>query len=298
MRSGLYTTLGLILVTAIWGATFVVVQDAVRGYSAYAFLLFRFALAAAVLLPFSLRSITRGTIVLGLPTGIALGLGMLLQTIGLRTTTATNSGFITGVCVVIAPLLARYWFGTPVGRRLWLAIALSGLGLVLIAGGAPGDLGLGDLLTLGAAAMFAVQIALLSRYAARHSSTALAAVQVVVSGLIVAGPALRSTPVLPPSPDVWTAVMVTGLGASAFGFWMQTYAQQRIPAARAAVALSLEPVFAALTGYLVAGDRLGAVQWGGAGLLLAALLLAEVAPFVRLSRMSRRAVPSAAGGQT
>jgi drug/metabolite transporter (DMT)-like permease len=254
-------TLGLFSVAAIWGGTFVAVQDAVRGYSSLSFVLLRFALAALVLAPVSAGRVGRRELVYGASIGVALGAGMLLQTEGLRTTTSTNSGLITGLYVVFAPLFALALFRARVSRRVWAAVALSVLGLALVTGGQPGDLRVGDGLTLLAALIFGVQIALLSRYSPGSHAGALTLVQLCVTILLVApAVALSGAAVLPERPEVWRALLLTGLGASAYGFWMQTYAQARIPAGRAAVIMATEPVFAAIAGYAAAGDRLTGVQ--------------------------------------
>lgn len=299
MAKRLALTLGLIAATALWGFTFVAVQDAVSDYSVFSFLALRFALATLALLPFAARRTGRRELRAGLPVGLALGTGMLLQTVGLRTTTSTNSGLITGLYVVFAPLFALALFRGEVSRRVWLAVALSVLGLLLVAGAQPGDLRLGDTLTLLAAVCFGFEIALLSRVSPNSDVMGLTFVQLFVPVALFA-PAVFATgaPLLPHRPEVWWAIAITGLGASAFGFWMQTFAQQRIPAGRAAVIMATEPVFAATAGYFLAGDRLVPTQWLGAGLMLLALCVAELSPYIRTRRRSERlARPVAAGAE-
>lgn len=275
-------TLGLISVAALWGLTFVVVHDAVQGYSALSFVLVRFVIAAVVVLPFAVQHIGWREVRLGTPIGVMLGLGMLLQTEGLRTTTSTNSGLITGLYVVFAPLSALLLFKAQVSLRVWVAVVLSVLGLVLVAGGQPGEFRLGDVLTLFAAAVFGLEIALLSRYSPGSHAGALTLVQLLVTiALALPVVLLTGVEIAPPGPSVWGALLLTGVGASAYGFWMQTYAQARIPAGRAAVIMATEPVFAAVAGYFLADDRLTEVQWTGAALMLLALFVAEVLPYVR-----------------
>ncbi|MEJ7652843.1 MAG: DMT family transporter [Chloroflexia bacterium] len=288
MTSRIGLTLGLVAVTMHWGFTFVSVQNAIRDYSVLAFLVWRFGTATLGVAPFALRRVGRLELRMGAVMGTLLALGLLVQTIGLRTTSVTNSGLIIGLYVIFTPLFAMLLFRARTGRQVWAAIALSLVGLSLVAGAQPGDLRLGDGLTLVAAALFGAQIALLSRYAPvrRHGADARPARNAdrdTRAAALAVG-----VPFAPPRPDVWWAIAITGLGASAFAFWMQTYAQQRIPAARAAVIMAIEPVWAAIAGYLFAGDRLTEVQWIGAGLMLLALLVAEVAPYVRV--FSRRKV--------
>ncbi len=161
--------------------------------------------------------------------------------------------------------------------------------MVLLAGGGPDGANLGDLLTLLCAAALGLHIALLSRYAAGYDAFGLAFAQMLSMALVFAlfWP-LFETVAFPPR-EVWGALIVTGLVASAGAFWAQTFVQQRLPAARTAVILTMEPVFAALFGYWLAGDRLVAVQVFGAALVLSALAVGEVAPIVtRRSRLHEK----------
>ena len=285
MKQRFLLTLGLISVTAVWGFTFVPVQDAMRDYSALPFMALRYGLAALALLPFATRQVRRQELLVGGFLGVLVAVGLLLQTVGLRTTSVTNSGLITGLYVIFAPLFATLIYRAEITRRVWLAVALSVSGLVLVAGAQPADLHPGDALTLVAASLFGLQIALLSRYSPTSNVAALAFVQLAVPiPLFAAATLATGTAVVPPRLEVWWAIALTGLGASAFGFWMQTYAQQRIPAGRAAVIMAIEPVWAAMAGYFLAGDRLTSVQWTGAGLMLLALFVAEVSPYVKVYR--------------
>lgn len=279
---GITLTFALIGVTGIWGATFVVMQDAIRGYSALSFLALRFGIAALLILPFAIRGMRRSELMTGMPIGLVLAVAMLAQTVGLRTTTTTSSGFITGLYVIFTPLIAMAFFKARIAPRVWLAVGVSSVGLVLIAGGRPADWKQGDLLTLIAAALFALHISLLSRYAPGKSASALAFGQMLSAALLLAAAAVASGgAAMPGRVGIWWALLVTGLGASAIGFWVQTRAQRRLPAARTAIIMATEPVFAAIAGYLAAGDRLTPVQATGAALMLAALGVAEIWPYVR-----------------
>jgi len=274
----------LVGITAVWGWTFVVVQDAIALYGVLPFLAARFAIAAAALAPFSAPKVTKRMLVAGAGIGVVLALGYLFQTLGLLYTTPTNSGLITGLFVVFAPLSDRLFFGTRVGRLVIAAVALSLLGMVLLAGGGPDGVNVGDLLTLLCAAALGLHIALLSRSAPGHDAGGLAFAQILAMALIfgLAWPVFE--PVTWPPAEVWVALLVTGILASAGAFWAQTFVQQKIPAARTAVILTMEPVFAALFGYWLAGDRLVAVQILGASLILSALVAGEVLPVLRKQR--------------
>jgi drug/metabolite transporter (DMT)-like permease len=274
-------TLLLVAVTAVWGWTFVVVQDAISVYGVIPFLAVRFVLAAAALTPIYAAKLTRRSLVVGGGIGVVLAAGYLFQTTGLLFTTPTNSGLITGLFVVFAPLADRLLFGANVSRQVVLAVALSMVGMVLLAGGGPQGANWGDLLTLLCAAALGLHIALLSRYAASYHAGALTLAQILSIALLflIAWP-FFATVSLPPS-EVWVALLVTGLLASAGAFLVQTTVQQHIPAARTAIILTMEPVFAALFGYWLAGDRLVAVQILGALMILSALVIGEVLPVLR-----------------
>jgi drug/metabolite transporter (DMT)-like permease len=277
-------TLLLVGVTAVWGWTFVVVQDAISVYGVLPFLAVRFALAGAALAPIYAAKLTRRTLLVGGGIGVVLAAGYLFQTTGLLFTTPTNSGLITGLFVVFAPLADRLFFGARASRQVILAVALSLVGMVLLTGGGPEGANLGDLLTLLCAAALGLHIALLSRYAASYHAGALTLAQILAMALLFAVVWPFFDPVSLPPPGVWVALLVTGLLASAGAFLVQTTVQQKIPAARTAIILTMEPVFAALFGYWLAGDRLVAIQIFGALLILSALVIGEVVPVLRRSK--------------
>jgi drug/metabolite transporter (DMT)-like permease len=274
-------TLLLVAVTAVWGWTFVVVQDAIAVYGVIPFLAVRFALAGAALAPIYAMKLTRRSLMVGGGIGVVLAAGYLFQTTGLLFTTPTNSGLITGLFVVFAPLADRLLFGANVSRQVVLAVALSLLGMILLAGGGPEGANWGDLLTLLCAAALGLHIALLSRYAASYDAGALTLAQILSIALLFVIVWPFFAPITLPTPEVWVALLVTGLLASAGAFLVQTTVQQHIPAARTAIILTMEPVFAALFGYWLAGDRLVAVQILGALMILSALVIGEVVPVLR-----------------
>lgn len=274
-------TLLLVAVTAVWGWTFVVVQDAISVYGVIPFLALRFVLAGAALAPVYATKLTRRSLIVGGGIGVVLAAGYLFQTTGLLFTTPTNSGLITGLFVVFAPLADRLLFGANVSRQVVVAVALSLLGMILLAGGGPEGANWGDFLTLLCAAALGLHIALLSRYAASYDAGALTLAQILSIALLFVLLWPFSGPVTLPTPEVWVALLVTGLLASAGAFLVQTTVQQHIPAARTAIILTMEPVFAALFGYWLAGDRLVAIQILGALMILSALVIGEVVPVLQ-----------------
>jgi drug/metabolite transporter (DMT)-like permease len=275
----------LLGVTAVWGWTFVLVADAVAQWGVLAFLAVRFALAAVLMAAVWGRRIDRGSLAAGWLPGAVLAAAYLLQTWGLRHTTPTNAGLITGLFVVIAPVLDRIWYGTHMRRVAWIAVGCSLIGMSLLSGRGPTNLAFGDLLMLGCAFGFGAHIALLSRRAPHHDTGALTTVQMVVTaGLFVLfWPAVD--PVELPPPGVWPAILICGVLASAAAYGIQTWAQRHLSTAQTAVILTMEPVFAAVFGYLLAGDRLSAIQLAGGALILTALTLTQVLPFLRTPRV-------------
>ena len=274
-------TLLLVAVTAVWGWTFVVVQDAIALYGVLPFLAVRFALAGAALAPFYAGKMSLRSLLVGGGIGVVLAAGYLFQTTGLLFTTPTNSGLITGLFVVFAPLADRLLFGASTSRQVVVAVVFSLLGMVLLAGGGPEGANWGDLLTMLCAAALGLHIALLSRYAAGHHAGALTLAQILAMTVLFAAAWPIFAEVTLPPPGVWAALLITGILASAGAFLVQTTVQQHIPAARTAIILTMEPVFAALFGFWLAGDRLVAVQIVGAALILSALVIGEVLPVLR-----------------
>jgi drug/metabolite transporter (DMT)-like permease len=285
-------TVLLVAVTAVWGWTFVVVKDATAAYGVLGFLAIRFAIASACMGAVSAHRLTWRTLAAGAGIGVAMAAGYLLQTLGLQYTTPTNSGLITGLFVVFAPLGARVLFGARPGRVLIVSVAASVAGMALLTGQMPGEFQIGDLLTLGCAAAFGLHIALLSRYAGPHDARVLALGQMLAAAILFGVAWPLAEPVAWPPPRVWAALLVTGIVASALAFYVQTRVQQHLSAARTAVILTTEPVFAALFGYWLAGDRLTALQLAGAACILAALAI-ETASGLRRQRAETQAQASA-----
>jgi drug/metabolite transporter (DMT)-like permease len=271
--------LALVGAALCFGGTFLVVQDAVERVQPVPFLAVRFTIAAAVLAPFARRRpASPGEWRDGVPAGLALLAGYLLQTIGLQYTDSATSAFITYLLVVIVPVL-----GFVVHRRrphpvTLVGVVLAVVGLVLLTdpGGSGGGFGRGEVLTLGCAVAFAVHLLLLGTTAHRHDPVRLAAIQVGVVGVACAGPGLALGGYHFPA-SALAAAGGTAVVATAAAFALQTFGQRSVPPARAALLLLLEPVFAAVLAPL-GGDGLRAIQMGGAAVILLAVVVAELAP--------------------
>jgi drug/metabolite transporter (DMT)-like permease len=282
----------LLAVAAVWGVTFVQVKDAVAVYPLFAFLALRFAIATATLAPAAagrVRGLGGGGAAAAALLGALLAGGYALQTAGLARTTVSSAGFVTGMYVVLTPAIAFAAFRVSAGRAAWAGIAVATAGMALLSGvhaGSPA----GDLLVLGGAAVYALQIVLMERFAPRYDPLAFTIVEMAAAFVLLGAVALAAGQVeLPRGWTVWGALLVTGVFASALAFLAQTWAQRRTSATRTALAFAMEPVFAALFGYTLAGDRLGPAGWAGCAAIMAGIALAEPAAAGSLARLVRAA---------
>ncbi len=278
----------LVGVTAIWGYTFVPVQNALATFPVAGFLAVRFAVSSIAIAPFAfgaLRRTPRSGIVAGTLAGAMLALAYGLQTAGLELTTVSSTGFITGLYVVVTPLLALAFFRTPVPAVLWAGAVLSLAGLLMISG-IPGGSLLGNLLVLGNAVAQSVQITSMERFAPRYDARALTFVQMLVSfaAFVVLAAALGELE-LPRTWDVWYAAIASGVFAGALGYLVATWVQSRTTAARAALVFTLEAPFAAVFGVVLLSERLGWLGWTGCAVMLAGILLAEPVAAAALRRL-------------
>jgi drug/metabolite transporter (DMT)-like permease len=284
-------TAALILVTAVWGITFVQVKDAVELYPLLAFLAVRYAIATAALAPPALgrlRTLGRDGYVAGAFLGVLIAAGIGLQTAGLARTTVTNTGFITGLYVLFTPLLALALFRTPIPRELWVAVGLALVGLAMLSV-VPEGSAVGDGLVLASTVAQALQIVMVERYANRFDVFALTFVEVATACLVFGALALAFGDLsVPHGTTVWAALLVTGLFAVAFAYLVQVWAQRRVSATRIAIVFSLETVFAGLFGYLLAGDRLGALGLAGCAVIFGGIVLAEPVAAATLRRLVER----------
>jgi drug/metabolite transporter (DMT)-like permease len=283
--------LALIAVTAVWGVTFVQVKDAVEIYPLFAFLGVRFAIASLALAPFAagrMRSLDRRGIVAGAGLGGLLALGYALQTAGLARTTVSSTGFITGLCVVLTPLTALALFRYRIELAAWLGVAFATVGLAMLSGIEAAS-AVGDALVLGGALAYALQIVLMERYAPDYDPVAFTLAEMVAAfaGFTAIAVALGDLSV-PRGRTVWGALLVTGIFASAFAFLVQTWVQRRLSATRTALVYAAEPVFTGFFGYMLAGDRLGALGWSGCAVILAGILVSEPAAASALRRLVGR----------
>jgi drug/metabolite transporter (DMT)-like permease len=280
--------LALVGIAAVWGLTFVMVQDAIERLPPFAFLAYRFipaALIVAVVFWRPLRRLPPEGWRAALVMGVFLTAGYVAQTLGLEHTTASNAGFITGLFVVLTPLFGALLFGLRAPLPAWLAAGVSAAGLLLLSG-TSGNFELsGDGVVFLCACAFALHILVTARAVERFDVGALVAVQLGVCGLFcLVAAAIGGDLEAPRGATVWSALIVTSLVASALGFLVQSYAQQHASPTRTALILAAEPAFAGLFGYLLQDERLSALAWLGAILILGAIVLVDVAPRLRPPR--------------
>jgi drug/metabolite transporter (DMT)-like permease len=285
------TFLALVLVTAIWGITFVQMKDALELYPLFAFLAVRFLIAVVTLaVPVAprLRSLGGRGALVGAGLGSLLAAGYGLQTAGLERTTVSAAGFVTGMYVVLTPLVALVLFRMRADASVWIGVALALAGLAMLTGISAGS-SVGDLLVLGAAALYALQIVLMERFAPRYDPFALTTAEMMAAFVGFAAIAVVAGQVeVPHGATVWGALIVTGVFASAFAYLVQAWAQQRTSANRTALVFALEPVFAGIFGFALAGDRLGALGWTGCAVIMCGIAVAEPAAGGSLVRLVRR----------
>ena len=275
------------LCTLIWGATFVLVKDALADISVVAYIAIRFALAATlmgIIFWRSVRRLNRKTTWAGMQIGMAMFSGYMFQTAGLKYTTPAKAAFITGMCVVIVPLLLGVFGRRRITAWIWAgaAAALAGLYFLTVPPQGLGALNRGDPIVFGCAVMFALHIIFIGRYVGDHSVGALAFLQVATTAVLsalalpLAMFAGWERPRIVWNGTVIVAILVTSIGSTVIAFSLQTWAQQHTSPSHTAILVSLEPVFAAITSWLLATERFGARTLTGAALILGGILLAEL----------------------
>jgi drug/metabolite transporter (DMT)-like permease len=266
----------LVVAAFLFGSTFLVVKHALDHTSVPAFLATRFLIAGLVLLPFALRRPpSRHEVRHGVLAGLCLLAGFVFQTAGLRSTSSSTSAFITYLLVVFVPVMTSIATRSRPEWSVIVGVGLSVPGLLLLSGGIAG-FGRGEALTLLCAVGFALHIVVLGRTSLRHDPVRLTCWQVLTVGACCLVPGALSRGGYAFDGRVWFAAAFCGLGATAIAFFCMVWAQRVVAEARAAIILLLEPVFAAVLGY-VSGDRLGWRGLLGAVLILGAVIITELA---------------------
>ncbi|MCU1311714.1 MAG: putative 10 drug/metabolite exporter, family, superfamily [Candidatus Angelobacter sp.] len=293
MSRSLKAHLLLVFVTFVWGATFLVIKNVLTDISPLLFNSIRMTFAAFCLAVFYWRHIRRidgAVFMAGLLTGAFLWAGYEFQTTGLKLTTPSKSGFLTGVSVVLVPVFLALFWKRKVNRWTALGVAAAFAGLVLMtvpAGtsatgssslwGDWGSVNFGDVLTLGCAVAFGFHIIFIGRATQKYGFERIAFLQTAVAAtLMFATVPLVERVYLTWTPQLLWAIGITGVFGTAVAFSIQAWAQQFTPPTHTALIFALEPVFAWLTSYLVQGERLGMRAGLGAMFILAGILTSEL----------------------
>jgi len=267
----------LLSVTAVWGSTFFLIKDLLDRVPAPDFLAVRFTIAFVTLLALAPRAIGRLSPEVRRRSAYAggiYGVAQIMQTVGLGHTDASVSGFITGLYVVATPVLASLAFRQRVSRPVWIAVGLStiGLGILSLRGF---SVGFGESITLVCAILYAVHIVVLSRWSSAQDAYAMATIQMGVIAALCFVAAAPGGLTLPQESGDWAATIYMALAAGALAMLAQTWAQSQLDASRAALLMTMEPVFAATFAIAFGDEGLGWRLLIGGALVLAAMILAE-----------------------
>ena len=298
--SRLNADIALLLAAAVWGVAFLFQKSAMEHVGPLAFIAARAAVAAVALAPFALReharastapagAAFRGIAVWG---GVAFFVAAWLQQAGIRTAIVTNTGFLTALYVVLTPFMAWAWSGRIPSPMVWPAVVLSAFGTWLLGGGGMlGALDYGDWLVALSALFWAIHVVITGRAAPFGRPIRFTAVQfAVVAALAALGSALTETTTLQGLAGAAPDILYVGLLSSALTFTILTVALQYTPPSEAAVIVSMETVFAALAARLALDERLSALGWLGAALILGATLLLQLGTVIGLRLGRARAV--------
>jgi drug/metabolite transporter (DMT)-like permease len=265
----------LLSVAAAWGFAFVVMKDAIQRQSVNNFLFTRFALAVLVMLiirPQTVKHFNKDLLQRGSLAGIFLGFGYIFQTLGLERTGAAITGFITGLYVVLTPVLAWLVLKEKITRFVWLCIMVATVGLALLS--VRGfSVGIGEMLVLASAFFFAAHIIALSKWSSGRDVYAMTVVQLTMCGLLAGIASIPGGYAPPPDSGVWAVVIFTAVFATAIAFIIQTWSQAHMSATKVAVILTMEVVFAAVFAIFFGGERLTLQSALGGVLVVVAMYL-------------------------
>jgi drug/metabolite transporter (DMT)-like permease len=279
-RTTLLATGALLAVTACWGSTFFLIHDLLERVPTLDFLAIRFGIASLTLIllaPRALGRLTRESRRQAVVLGCLYGGAQILQTAGLAETPASVSGFITGMYVVATPVFAALILRSRIGGITWAAVVVAMVGLaVLTLGGL--SVGYGEALIFVAAMIYALHIVGLGAWSTPQQALGMSIVQLIVITVICTLCTAPNGIVLPTRLDDWLSILYMAVFAGAAAMIGQTWAQAHLPPTRAAIIMSMEPVFAALFAVLLGGERMTLRMVFGGLLVLAAMLMAELGP--------------------
>ena len=275
MRTKILLYLGLLATTAIWGSSFLVMKDSLERQDVNSFLASRFVLAALIMFAFkpkSLSGLDKVFIRRAVLTGALATGGFISQTFGLTQTTVSNTGFITGLYLVFTPLIAWLVLKHRITKAQWTAVAVATIGLYLIAYNGI-SVGIGEILVLISAILFAAQIVAIGELSDGKNSYALTLIQIIVAAVVFVVLTLIGGYQAPPDSSVWAAVIFTAVFATFFGFLIQVKAQAVMSATVAGVLLAMETPFALFFGLYFDNDPFTLRIMSGGTLVMLAMAL-------------------------
>jgi drug/metabolite transporter (DMT)-like permease len=271
--------IALLLVGFVWGAAFVLMKDAIQEQPYMDFLATRFTLAALamfLLRPVVASKLQPGDLRYGAIAGVVLAFAYITQTIGLELTTASISGFLTGLYVVLTPLFAWLLLKHKISLKIAIGALLGAIGLGVFSGASDSvEFQIGQLWLIACAVLYAAHILILGKYGQGRDSYRFAMLQIAFVALVTWVFALADGYQAPPNLDVWFAIFFTALLSTVFAFWVQTWAQTIIEPSRVALLITSEVVFTALIAVGVGQEPLTLTMVVGGSIMVVAMLLVE-----------------------
>ncbi len=294
-----WALVGLLLVAAAWGSSFPLTKVLLGSMSALNFLAIRFVLAALVMTAVffrALRKLSRQALIRGGWLGLAYGVAQIVQTIGLQYTPASVSGFITGMYVVLTPMLAALLLHTRIAPRVWVGAAVATVGLAVL--GLNGfSIGFGETITLVSAAIYALHIVGLGAWSTAKEALGLAVVQMIMTAAVCLAGALivEGGVTLPTSGFDWLAIAYMAVVSGAVAMIVQSWAQAHLAPSRAAIVMSTEPAWAALFSITFLAEPLTWRIGLGGALMLGSMLIVETGPRPPTDSPTPGVLPEATG---
>jgi len=271
----------LLIIVIIWGSTFALIKGVIDLIPPYTYLTYRFLLASLILILIFWKRMKEINIMIlkkGSLIGIFLFLGYALQTVGIKYTTATKAGFITGLSVVLVPIISHFFIKEKVSRNSVIGVIFAFIGLWFLNYNSSFIFNLGDFLVLLCAFSFAMHIISVGLFSKKVDYILLAITQITVvfllslfMALIFERPAIH----LSYSPGIWWSIVITGIFATALAFYMQNRFQQYSTATKTAIIFSGEPIFAAVFAYFLLGEKIGFITWLGGLLIIFGMIVSQ-----------------------
>ena len=278
---GIQAEIYLLIIVIIWGSTFALIKGVIDLIPPYTYLTYRFLLAALILVLIFWKRMKKINIMIlkkGSLIGIFLFLAYTFQTVGIKYTTATKAGFITGLSVVLVPIISHFLIKEKINRNSAIGVVLAFAGLWFLNYSSSFSFNLGDFLVLLCAFSFATHIISVGLFSKKLDYVLLAIVQITVvfvlsllMALIYERPAIH----LSYSADIWWSIMITGVFATALAFYMQNRFQRYSTATKTAIIFSGEPIFAAVFSYFLLGEKVGLIAWIGGLLIIFGMIVSQ-----------------------